>query len=393
MGASFSQNQVKQAIDQITDIVTNETSNSMMTSEQIQSLSCTNEKGDVIISNIDLNQKQLVDTQQLITNINDDRVEQKSSAQLKQVAQAITKGINFANVAVANNTANQMIDDSVKIAHSMQTSCSNSINQFMSINGSAAGPVCNISNIRMTQSQGLTTKCVANMANTSSVIQSAQEIADQTAIAKTEGLDIMGALLGFILLILVVPIVLKSKGGGGGGGGGSEKGKTANIILGVLGGLTLLPGIIMTSVGDKQTVTLYGFVDPQDMCGTASGVLKEKVKDVGIGGASDICIQMNETAPGSCDGFFYDKGTEQMTVYTKIPYKPCAGMLTLMTDPDADAGKKWAGFVQTPHKIRNIGIGLICGGTVCFIMLAVFMFLQARRPQTSTTTTTTAPRS
>lgn len=378
MGASFSQNEVKQTIQQLTSIVTSETSTSQMTADQVQSLSCTNSKGDVIITNIDLTQEQLVDTKQLVENINNDKVAQQSAAELKQMAQAITKGINFGNVAIAENTASQMIKNSVDISRTMQTACTTSINQFQSINGSAAGPVCNISNIRLKQSQGLTTDCVAKFSNTSAVVQSAQEIADQTSIAKTEGLDIMGILLGFILLMLVVPIVLQSKKGGS-GGGAAEQGKTANIILGVLGGLTLLPGIIMASVGDKETVTLYGYVDPADMCGTSAGVVPGKVKDVGVGGASSICLQMNEEKPGSCDGFYYDESAQQMTVYTKIPFKPCAGMLHLLPDPDADAGKKWAGFVQTPHKIRNIGIGLICGGVTCFILLAVFMFLQARR--------------
>lgn len=381
MGASFSQNEVNQVIKQMTNIVTNETSKSVMTADQIQSLSCENSKGDVFISNINFNQTQLVDTKQLVTNINSDSVNQQSVAQLKQMAQAITKGINFGNVSIAENTASQMIANSVDIAHNMQTLCSDSINQFQSINGSAAGPVCNISNIRMNQSQGLTSNCVAKMANTSTVIQSAKEIADQTAIAKTEGLDIMGILVAIILLVLVAPIVLKSSKGGGGAGGSAavEKGRTANIILGVLGFLTLLPGIIMTSVGDKDTVTLYGYVDPDDMCGTSSGVVKGNVKDVGEGGASDICLQMNNQKRGSCDGFYYDEKENQMTVYTNIPYKPCAGMLHIMTDPDADAGKKWAGFIQTHHKVRNIGIGLICGGTLCFIMLGVFMFIAARQ--------------
>lgn len=378
MGASFSQNEINQSIKQMTNIVTNETSNSLMTENQIQSLSCTNSKGDVVISNINFKQTQLVDTTQLVTNVNKDSVTQQSATQLKQMAQAITKGINFGNVSIAQNTASQMIANSVDIAHNMQTLCSDSINQFQSINGSAAGRTCNINNIRMTQSQGLTSTCVAKMSNTSTVIQSAKEIADQTAIAKTEGLDIMGILVAIILLVLVVPIVLKSSKGGG-GSSAVERGKTANIILGILGIITLLPGIIMTSVGDKDTVTLYGYVDPGDMCGTSSGVVKGDVKDVGEGGASDICIQMNAQKRGSCDGFYYDGSKDQMTVYTDIPYKPCAGMLHLMADPDADAGQKWAGFIQTHHKVRNIGIGLIGGGTLCFIMIGVFMFMSARQ--------------
>ena len=53
-------------------------------------------------------------------------------------------------------------------------------------------------------------------------------------------------------------------------------------------------------------------------------------------------------------------------------------MTNLMENPDANAGKKWAGFVQTPHKIRNIGLGLIGGGALCIIILVVFMFMKKK---------------
>ena len=376
MGASFSQNAVKQTLDNFTNITTTAAAESVMSPTQVQSITCTAGR-DVNIENINLDQTQVVNMTQALNTVNDGNAQTSSSAQMKQLAQALTKGINFANVSVASNVADQVLTNSINITRSLKGNCEAAFSQFQSINGDALGRDCNIKNIWLNQSQSLMSNCAASMKTNDTTIQSAQAVADQTAIAKTEGLDIMGWLMLGLIIILVLPIVLlgvKGKSGGGGGGGGGAA-KAGNTILGFLGGGLLLSGIIMACVGDKETVTLYGYVNSADICGTADGPPVTNVLDVTA--ASNKCLDMNNDNPGSCQGFYYDGNDKKMQFYKDIK-QPCRTLNNLMDNPDAPAGKRWAGIVETPHKIRNIGLGLIGGGALCIIILVVFMFVKKK---------------
>ena len=377
MGLSFSQNKVEQTLDNLTTITSNAVANSAIDPSQVQRVDCIAGR-DVNISNVSFEQSQVVNMTQALTSLNDADATQASQAQLTQLAQALTKGINFGNVSVASNLANQMLSNTINIANDLNAACTAANTQFQTINGEA-GRDCIVTYVDFKQSQNIMSECVATMKNKNKTLQEAKAVADQTAIAKTEGLDIMGWLMLGLIIILVLPIVLISvKGKNGGGGGGASKAGT--VILGFLGGGLLLSGIIMAAVGDKETITLYGYVNQADFatCGTAAGPVITNVKEVGEGGASTKCLRMNEENPGSCDGFFFDETSKTMQVYTDVKNKPCDGMTNLMENPDANAGKKWAGFVQTPHKIRNIGLGLIGGGALCIIILVVFMFMKKK---------------
>jgi hypothetical protein len=379
MGGSFSQNAVDQTLKNFTDITTSAASGSIMSQEEAQSISCTGQ-GDVDIENINFNQNQIVDVTQALTAVDTANAQQTSEAQMKQLAQALTKGINFANVSFASNTANQVLSNSIGISHKLQENCQGDFNEFQSINGNSLGKTCTIKNIWFNQTQNLMSNCAAEMVTRDATLQSAKAVADQTAIAKTEGLDIMGWLILGLVIILAIPVTLLSVGGAKGKSGGGGAVKAGNTILGLLGTALLISGIVMICVGDKETITLYGYVDKADFtsCGTPSTIV-DGVKS--IGAASTGCLNANSDKPGSCDGFYYDEDAEQMTVYTNVKNKPCGGMTDYIdTDKpeNADAGKKWAGFVETPHPIRNIGIGLTCGGALCIILIVVFIFTNKR---------------
>lgn len=376
MGVSYSSNQVDQVIKNIIDISNTAAQKSEVKAVGVQSLSCQAGR-DVNISDVDMTQDQAADMSVALSKLSDDTAVQTSVAEMKQLAQAVTKGLNFGNVSVAQNFGSQIQQNATTIVNELKSDCKAEVSAFQ-ISNSIAGRDCNITRVRMTQVQDVMSTCSANMVSKNSVLQKAKALADQTAIAKTEGLDIMGWLMLGLIIILVLPIVLISVKGKSGGGGGASKAGT--VILGFLGGGLLLSGIIMAAVGDKETITLYGYVNQADFaeCGTPSGPVITNVKDVGEGGASTKCLRMNEENPGSCEGFYFDETSKTMQVYKDIKNKPCDGMTNLMENPDANAGKKWAGFVQTPHKIRNIGLGLIGGGALCIIILVIFMFMKKK---------------
>jgi hypothetical protein len=309
--------------------------------------------------------------------MNSSSTQQTAQQSMKQVAQALTKGLNLGNISVATDAGAQITEQSTSIMHTVSQGCASAVDSFQSVHGDATRD-CSISYVKMSDSKNLLTDCTSDVVNNDTAFQSARQIASQSAVAKTEGLDLLGALLLLLLLVLVLPVL-----GLAGAKRSATGAKTSYGILGFFSAVLLIAGAICWAVGAAQrTVTFYGYTrDGQlDACGGSKGPVGGMRASSAIE-AGEKCMALNKQG-GGCDAFFWDGSTGGATVYSGITAGvPCGGVENMTAASDVKDGddKRWAGFVTTPHRVRNVGIGMTAAGALLVFVIIGFAARDGRR--------------
>lgn len=146
---------------------------------------------------------------------------------LKQMSKATVSNFNFLNFSDATNVNTQTISMQTNISNEVAQTCAGATSatnklfqQCGNIEDGAEG--CTISDVQQTIQQDITADCTQKAILNSKVMQQAVQEAEQTAVAKTIGLNPMAALAiaGLILLFTVV-----------GGGIGIAKGVSVMMPL------------------------------------------------------------------------------------------------------------------------------------------------------------------
>lgn len=154
--------------------------------------------------------KQLQDA--AVTNV----TQQQLTQNLKQVATAMTSGINFGNFSAAENIGQQVANASTRIRNSIKQTCgasgfaqnvvSNHCNQVTaeSKGGNALG--CEISDVVQENTMKVANDCTQKAVVSNKAVQDLQQTMDQLAVAKTVGIDIMTLFIAIAIICGIIVI-------------------------------------------------------------------------------------------------------------------------------------------------------------------------------------------
>lgn len=204
MGQSHSTN-VANVISNVMEQVTSSiTANQQLTGNQNQIISVTGVGGDVVISGNKMNQTANLNMDALAKQISSQTAQQDIVQRLSQQATAITSGINIFQSSDADNTMNAFLDVGMSVASNIGQICAASNNQNQAITVNAVAGNVSITDNQQDQVAGAFVKCMQDSSATNSAVQSVQQSVDQSAVAKSEGLD----LWELIILLVVVGVII-----------------------------------------------------------------------------------------------------------------------------------------------------------------------------------------
>ena len=176
-------------------------------------------------------------------------VTQQSLAQgLKQVATAMTTGVNFGNFAKASNIASQVSNARTEVQNKIRQVCGasgfaqNVVSQYcnnVSVSGTGGDVGCKISDVVQNNVAKVANNCSQKAVVHNKAIQNLQQTMDQLAVAKAVGLDLTQLLIVFIIAAAVVLSVIflstSSIAKAAVGEGGKYIVLAAGVIMGLIG--------------------------------------------------------------------------------------------------------------------------------------------------------------
>jgi len=184
-------------------------------------------KGDVSVSNLNIDQFAQVNTKCLQDVVNNTKVEQKIKELIKNSAEAITGALAIASKADTNTVTNNVTNLVTEIKNTYKQSCiGNAMNENVFEFESTDGKVT-VNGINIKQYSNSLTDCVQKIVANSEAKAELDQSIDNSAKSTVKGLeDMLGSLLLLLALGLVAYLVLSS-------GVGSALGK-GNIFMIVL---------------------------------------------------------------------------------------------------------------------------------------------------------------
>ena len=291
------------------------TSTSIETDQKITQI--VNAKGDVVISGNTLKQDSNTKLISAMKSVSSNNVQQKLAVKLSQAAKSVVSGLNLGQVSDAENEINSTINATTDLRTSITYVCSARALQEIDVNITSDKNVQLVGNV-YEQSITAFQNCLGDSVSTNKAIQGIQATMDQTASAKSEGVNFAWIAVALIALI-GIPVI----------GGGAAVLTLFFPLLSVSGAAVLA---YYYSKREKECM-LYGYArSPEAVC--KASIDKQTVpKPSGTDDSEFIeslrkrCIDKNN----DYGGFYYDRFSQKGYLYTNIP-KSCADIYKNTTD-------------------------------------------------------------
>ena len=189
MGASKSKNVQNMAIDAVTDVTNDITSDSSAVSEIVQAMEVDNVVGDVDISGIRQSAENTVSMTAIQDAFSSAKAQQDLAQTMSQAAKAMTSGINLLQSSKSINEMNSLIEANISLASNISQFCSASAMTLQNVRVSTVQGNVTISDVEQKAVSGAFASCTQNAVNASSATQKVTTLSDQTATATTEGIS------------------------------------------------------------------------------------------------------------------------------------------------------------------------------------------------------------
>ena len=203
MGASVSTNSTDMTNEIVSNIATNISNNSNQYVAAEQNCSVTLGKDAVISGNLNVDQQIALSGDSIFNTITSQDSQIKMAQEAQQKAKAEISGLNFGNVAVANNTANLTNRSIVNMTTNISSSCSSSLKgkQICGLDMSQGGRIDGDANLSQNISSKL--KCATTNRSSQKSSQDLSQTVKQKAISKVTGINPAALLIALAILIAV----------------------------------------------------------------------------------------------------------------------------------------------------------------------------------------------
>lgn len=208
MGAAQSTNALTASLSAITSVTTNIIDQTTVSNQQGQGVIISGNTGGVKVGDITQEQTLTLNVSALLTATSSSSAQQDMTTTLSQAATSVVSGLNFGQYSDAQNNVNLFLKESIDIATNISNLCQTDLGQTQTIvitnnsGGTAVG------NIVQKQMNNMFVNCVESAVAQSDAIQKMQTTLDQSATAKSEGLNIWGivALAAIIVFGIMAPV-------------------------------------------------------------------------------------------------------------------------------------------------------------------------------------------
>ena len=185
-----------------------ESSQANTASVEVSGLTCEGGGLHIVQSGITSGNVASCDLSSNLLSLNNQKADQKVEQELKQKAEAVTKGLNLFNFSDAETDANTQLSAEINIENTVSQRCRSSTLQLnkaaININNSHVGGTCEItqSDIDFSNKANSLATCGLQSSSTQEAIQDLKQKVTQESTAKSEGIDLWA--LGFCLLCAAV---------------------------------------------------------------------------------------------------------------------------------------------------------------------------------------------
>ena len=249
MGGSQSTNTLQNIIDNTISTVVKISNTDAAKVAQGQYIDIT-AGGDVIIDDITMKQAAYVNLSSVSQLSNTQDIQNQITNQLSQMAESLTKGINFGNFSESKNEISSLVQSTIQSVDDFSKTCLVDSSQAQQLMVKAGGDVI-IRTIKMDQMQNVMQNCLGTVLNDNKISNKIDNIIKQTATSKTIGID--PTLILFMVLLIVLVI--------GGVGTFALKSSLPYIIF-LLGIFLIIVGIVYVVIYKKKPKSeakWYGF--------------------------------------------------------------------------------------------------------------------------------------
>lgn len=209
MGAASSTNIAKTVANATSNVLNKVMQNATSNAESSQIISVTDVTGDVDISGNKFTTKITVDMSQLLQSLNDSSVREDLASEVAQAAKSLVKDINLGNISTTTNDIENVINETISITTTLDSTCSSSIGETQSITVDSVNGNVTIKDNTFDNIAKMVGDCMVKTMSQNSAIQTLQTKIDQTASSSTSGFSIWGlaGVIGAIVLGLIVVTV------------------------------------------------------------------------------------------------------------------------------------------------------------------------------------------
>lgn len=244
MGVANTKNVVNNTVSAIASVSSTIVADQNTQSTQQQIIRVDNTEGSVIIKGNTQIQKATIDMQALMNSFTSQKASQDVTNSVSQSAKSLVSGLNFGQIANAQNEINNYVSAALTISNNVSQNCSLSVGQSQEITVTSTRGDVRVEDNTQKQFGDIFQKCVQEVTANQEAFQTLQNTLDQSASATAQGLSewaiVAMALIG--LLSIVLPIVI----------GGIS---LAKIILVALFALMAIGGLVL--------IVLYFFIPPE----------------------------------------------------------------------------------------------------------------------------------
>lgn len=262
MGGSSSKNSQDVTMNAVANMITTVQNEARAGNSAVNLINVSGDTdGDVNISDVTMSAKQTISLTSLLNAIDTQTGQQALSQSLTQSATAAVKGCALGSSADAANNVKSYVGSTMNQMSSMSQNCDavNSASNVISVSGHTRGNL-NISNIDMSTVQDTIMKCMMSSSTSKSAIQDLSQSISQTATATVTGLDLTTVIVAIVIVVgvlLYAPMKMA----------GVAFSFIVNIlkvlfVIGVVGGLIVVPLYNYTAVDPKNTFFPSDKIDP-----------------------------------------------------------------------------------------------------------------------------------
>ncbi|GHV54510.1 hypothetical protein AGMMS49579_15230 [Spirochaetia bacterium] len=207
MGASISKNISNVITHSVATTTSRILHNVTITTDQSNIIYVSDVTGDVDITGNNIQQNVHVNTQALMSNLTNSYTQESINQNIAQAAKALISGLNFAQLADANNLLKSTIETCIEVKNTALQTCSTTLSQDNIISINHINGVVNIKDNDIRQIVELFSDCIQKAVNESSSVNDITQKLSQVSSTSVKGLSF------FTILIIIAAIVVGGIGG------------------------------------------------------------------------------------------------------------------------------------------------------------------------------------
>lgn len=209
MGAASSTNIAKTVANATSNVLNKVMMSQTSNINSSQIISVSDVTGDVNIDNNQFTANISVNMKQLLNSLTNSNIKDEVASEVAQAAKSLVKDINLGNISTTTNDIENVINESINLTTSLDSTCSSSIGATQSITVNKVNGDVEITNNTFNNIAKMVGDCMVKTMSQNSAIQTLQTKIDQTASSSTSGFSIWGlaGVIGAIVLGLIVVTV------------------------------------------------------------------------------------------------------------------------------------------------------------------------------------------